>query len=215
MIQYATDRLVEAVIQRLKEKLFIEVEASGRHVHLSREDVDALFGAGYSLTRVRDLSQPGQFVCQERVTITGPKGSIQNVVVLGPERKETQAEISMTDGLVLGIKAPVRSSGDVEHTPGFTLSVNGRSIRKEKGIMVAKRHIHMTPEDAARFGVKDRDTVNIQVYGSRPVIFEDTDVRVSKDFATYVHIDYDEANACGFQKGTCCRILKERGGQDG
>lgn len=215
MIQYATDWIVEAVIQKLKEKLLIEVEASGRHVHLTRQDVETLFGPGYQLTRVKDLSQPGQYACQERVTLTGPKGSIQNVVVLGPERKETQAEISMTDGLALGIKPPVRSSGDVEGTPGFTISANGRSITKEKGIIVAKRHIHMAPEDARRLGVRDKETVSIQVYGSRPLIFEDTDVRVSEDFATYVHIDYDEANACGFQKGTRCRILKERGSQDG
>lgn len=215
MTSQAVDQLVEAVIQELQKKLMIEVEASGRHVHLSREDVENLFGKGYQLTKVRDLSQPGQFVCQERVTLTGPKGSIYNVVILGPERKETQAEISMTDSLALGLKPPIRLSGDIENTPGFTVSVGDKEIRKEKGIIVAKRHIHMTPEDAARFGVADRDIVSIQVYGARPVIFEDTDVRVSKEFATYVHIDYDEANACGFQKGTYCRILKERGRQDG
>lgn len=215
MTSQAVDQLVEAVIQELRKKLMIEVEASGRHVHLSREDVETLFGKGYRLTRVRDLSQPGQYVCQERVTLSGSKGSIKNVVVLGPERKETQAEVSMTDSLALGIRPPVRLSGDIQGTPGFTVSVGERQVTKDQGIIVAKRHIHMTPEDAARLGVKDRENVSIQVYGTRPVIFEDTDVRVSPDFATYVHIDYDEANACGFQKGTWCRILKERGQRDG
>lgn len=200
--------IVEAIVRELKEKMMVEVEASGRHVHLCREDVETLFGKGHQLTRVRDLSQPGQFVCEERVSICGPKGTIHNVVVLGGERKETQAEISMTDSLVLGIKPPVRLSGDIENTPGFTLSYQGRQVVKDKGAIVAKRHMHITPKDAERLHVKDKEALKIKVYGSRPVIFEDTIVRVSEDFETYVHIDYDEANACGFQKGTFCRIIR-------
>ena len=112
------EAVVEAVVRELKDRMMVEVEASGRHVHLCREDVERLFGRGYRLTKVRDLSQPGQYVCKERVSLTGPKGTIHNVVILGPERKETQAEISMTDSLVLGIRPPVRLSGDIAGTPG-------------------------------------------------------------------------------------------------
>lgn len=201
--------IVEAVVNELKEKMMVEVEASGRHVHLSREDVETLFGRGYQLTRVRDLSQPGQFVCEERVSVSGPKGTLHNVVILGPERRETQAEVSVTDSLVLGIKPPVRLSGDIQDTPGFTISRGDRQVVKDKGIIVAKRHMHITPEDARRLNVRDHESLKIKVYGSRPVIFEDTIARVSKDFQTYVHIDYDEANACGFEKGTFCRIVRD------
>lgn len=208
------DGLVEAVISELKKKLFIEVEASGRHIHLSREDVETLFGRGYQLTRLRELSQPGQFVCQERVTLTGPKGSISNVVILGPERKETQVEISMTDGLALGIRPPVRLSGDIKDTPGIRIVAGNRELDKSCGVIVAKRHVHMSTEDAKRMQVKDGEIVDLQVYGTRPLIFQDTVVRVSDDFRTYVHIDYDEANACGFQKGMMARILRERRGTD-
>ena len=190
------EAVVEAVVRELKDRMMVEVEASGRHVHLCREDVERLFGRGYRLTKVRDLSQPGQYVCKERVSLTGPKGTIHNVVILGPERKETQAEISMTDSLVLGIRPPVRLSGDIAGTPGITIT-NGD-----------KRHMHITPEDAARLHVKDKEALKIKVYGSRPVIFEDTIARVSSEFQTYVHIDYDEANACGFEKGTFCRIVR-------
>lgn len=186
----------------------IQVEASGRHVHLCRSDIDALFGPGYQLTKVRDLSQPGQYACRERVSVTGPKGTIHNVVVLGPERKETQVEISFTDGLALGIAPPVRLSGEVSNTPGAILSQNGRQVVLDKGVIVAKRHIHVAKSDAEALGVTDKETVDIQILGSRPVIFQDTVVRISDEFATYAHIDYDEANACGFEKGICCRIVR-------
>lgn len=185
----------------------VEVEASGRHVHLSRRDTEALFGRGYQLTRVRDLSQPGQFVCSERVSVTGPKGTIKNVVVLGPERAETQVEVSFTDGLTLGIKPPVRQSGDIKGSPGAVLSFGDRQISIGQGVIVAKRHMHVAAADAERLQVKDGDIVNIEVLGSRPVVFKDTVARVSDKYATYVHIDYDEANACGFEKGICCKIV--------
>lgn len=202
------DRIVEAVVSELKARLMVEVEASGRHAHLSREDVEKLFGRGYQLTRVRDLSQPGQFVCQERISVSGPKGTLHNVVILGPERGETQVEVSATDALVLGLKPPCRLSGDIDGSPGMTLTYEGRQIAKEKGVIIAKRHMHLSPEDAERLQVKDREVLKIKVFGSRPVIFEDTIARVHKNFRTYVHIDYDEANACGFQKGTFCRIIR-------
>lgn len=138
------NEIVEEVITRVKKEAFIEVEASGRHVHLSREDVDKLFGEGYTLTKLKDLSQPGQYACKERVTITGPKGSIKNVVVLGPCRNETQVEISLTDGSTLGLKAPIKQSGDLEGTLSIKISTQYGEVELDKGLMVAKRHIHMT-----------------------------------------------------------------------
>ena len=138
-----------STVERLVARLTIELEASGRHVHLSRADVETLFGAGYRLNRTKDLSQPGQFACAERVTLEGPRGSLKNVVILGPERPESQVEIWLTP--------PVRLSGDTEGTPGLTLRHGDRVLRLSRGLIVAKRHIHMTPEDAARFGVADLD----------------------------------------------------------
>ena len=199
------ERIANEIVNELKEKLFIPVEASGRHIHLSRADADSLFGEGYQFTKVKDLSQPGQYACKERVTVTGPKGSIHNVIVLGPERKQSQMEVSLTDALALGIKAPVRQSGDTKGSPGITVTNGSRSVTLAEGIIVAKRHIHMTPEDAQKF---NGEIVKVKVSGSRPVIFEDTVVRVSKDFRTYMHIDYDEANACGYNKDSWGIIVK-------
>ena len=199
---------LEALVQAVYARLTIELEASGRHVHLSRAHVEALFGPGYRLNRVRDLSQPGQFVCAERVTLAGPKGELANVVVLGPERKESQVEISLTDAVALGVKPPVRLSGDVQGTPGITLCRGDRRLRLDRGLMVAKRHIHMTPEDARRFGVENGQAVRLKCLTGRPTTFEDVEVRVSPQFATFAHLDYDEANACGFQKGDRGLILQ-------
>lgn len=199
---------VDKIVDELKKKLFIEVEASGRHVHLSKKDLNTLFGEGYQLTKAKDLSQPGQFACNERVTISGPKGAIKNVIILGPERKDTQVEVSLTDALALGIKPPIRLSGDVEDSPGVVIINGDRKVEINQGIIVAKRHIHMLPEDAQRFGVEDGEVVKIKVFGLRPLIFDDVVVRISKNFRTFVHIDYDEANACGFKKGTFALILK-------
>lgn len=187
--------------EQIVRLLTVELEASGRHVHLSRGDVEALFGPGYRLNRVRELSQPGQFVCAERVTVEGPKGALANVVVLGPERPESQVEISLTDAVALGVRPPVRLSGDIADTPGITLRHGDRTVHLPRGLIVAKRHIHMTPEDAGRFGVVDQQSVRLRCLTDRPLVFEDVEVRVSTKFSTAVHIDYDEANACGFQKG--------------
>ncbi|WP_027634025.1 ethanolamine utilization phosphate acetyltransferase EutD [Clostridium hydrogeniformans] len=202
------ENLVKEVVKKVKEEAFIEVEASGRHIHLSRKDIDALFGEGYELTKIKDLSQPGQYACKERVTIIGPKGSISNVVVLGPERKETQVEVSLTDSLALGIKAPVRESGDIEGTPSVIIVVGDKVIKKDKGVIAAKRHIHITPEDAKKFNVSNKEIVKVKILSSRPLIFDDVVIRVSENFRTYMHIDYDEANACGFSKGTLAKIIK-------
>ena len=193
--------ITEAVIGRL----FIELEASGRHVHVTKEQALALFGHG--LTPKRPLSQPGQFLAQERVTVVGPKGEFQNVAVLGPERKEAQVEISLTDGRQLGIEPPVRLSGDVTGSPGAVLKGSRGMVELNQGVIAAKRHIHLTPEDAQRFGVKDKQNVKLKVYTARPCVFEDVSVRIRPDFASFVHLDYDEANGCGFRKGDLGRIL--------
>ena len=197
------ERLADQIVRRLT----VEMEASGRHVHLSRAHVEALFGPGYRLTPVKDLSQPGQFACAERVTLEGPRGILQNVVVLGPERPESQAEISLTDGVALGIMPPVRLSGALEETPGVTLRHGDRAVVLERGLIAAKRHIHMTPVDAARFGVANGQTVRLQTFTDRPVVFEEVEVRISPQFTTMVHLDYDEANACGFKRGDRGLIL--------
>lgn len=201
MEQLELHALVETVVGRL----FVELEASGRHVHVTREQALELFG--HPLTPQRPLSQPGQYLANERVTVVGPKGEFRNVAVLGPERKEGQVEISLTDARTLGIDAPIRLSGDVKDSPGAVLVGERGRVTLDQGVIAAKRHIHLTPEDAARFGVRDKQNVKLQTYTSRPVIFEDVVVRVSPEFASYVHLDYDEANACGFRKGDLGRIL--------
>lgn len=199
------NREITALAEAVMGRLFVELEASGRHVHVTKEQALTLFG--HPLTPKRPLSQPGQFLANERVTVTGPKGELQNVAVLGPERKEAQVEVSLTDARHLGIDAPIRQSGDVNGSPGTVLAGNRGSVALKQGVIAAQRHIHLTPEDAKRFGVTDKQVVKLQTYTDRPCIFEDVVVRVSPDFAAYVHLDYDEANACGFRKGDLGRIL--------
>ena len=196
-----TDALVEAVMGRL----FIPIEASGRHVHLTKELALTLFG--HSLTPKKPLSQPGQFAAQERLTIRGPKGEFQNVAVLGPERKSAQVEISLTDGRTLGITPPIRPSGDTSGTPGITLIGPNGTVNLPEGVVVAQRHIHLSPEEGRRFSVTDGQIVKLQTFTSRPVVFENVQVRIHPDFRGAVHLDYDEANACGFTPGDLGRIL--------
>ena len=196
------DALIDAVLKNI----FIEMEASGRHVHVTKEQAMKLFGHG--LTPDRPLSQPGQWVAKERVTVVGPKGAFHNVAVLGPERKEGQVEISLTDGRVLGLQPPIRPSGNVEGSPGALLRGSCGEVKLERGVIAAQRHIHITPQDAERFGVKDKQIVKLQTYTDRPLIFGDVLVRVSDDFATRVHLDFDEANACGYKTADLGRILQ-------
>ena len=202
-MMYHTD--LEALARVIMGRIFIPLEASGRHVHVTAQQAQALFGHG--LTPKRPLSQPGQYLAQERVTVIGPKGKLENVAVLGPERKEAQVEISLTDGRTLGVTPPIRPSGSVDNSPGCILSGPNGQVGLRQGIIAAQRHIHMTPEDAARMQVQDKQVVKLQVYSTRPLIFEDVLVRVSPDFATFAHLDYDEANACGFRDGDLGRIL--------
>ena len=195
------DALADAVIGRI----FVELEASGRHVHVTKEQAVRLFG--HNLTPKRPLSQPGQYLANERVSLVGPKGEFQNVAVLGPERSAGQVEISLTDARALGIQVPIRLSGDVKNSPGITLVGEKGRVTLAEGVIAAQRHIHLRPEDAERFHVKDKQVVSLQTYTARPVVFRDVVVRVSKDFAPYAHLDYDEANACGFHSGDLGRIF--------
>ncbi len=173
----------------------VMVETSAHHVHVSDADLEALFGKGATLTNKKDLSQPGQFACVEKVEVVGPKGSM-SMSILGPTRKETQVEISLTDARKLGVTAPIRESGDLEGTPGCTLKGPAGEITIEKGVIAAKRHIHMTPEDAAQAGVKDKDIVSVKVdYNGRGLVFGDVVCRVSPSYALAMHVDTDESNA--------------------
>ncbi|MGV3078855.1 ethanolamine utilization phosphate acetyltransferase EutD [Streptococcus sp. 32226D021BW] len=203
--------LIDKIATRVQDELegSFEIEASGRHIHLSQEDLETLFGKDYSLSKAKDLSQPGQFACKERLTILGPKGSFQNVVILGPVRGATQVEVSLTDCLKLGVNAPIRESGQIEDTPGIVLINGSKVVSLDKGLIVAKRHIHMTPEDAAKANVVNKEIVQVKVGGERGLIFDDVVIRVHPKFATFMHIDYDEANACGFKKGMRGRIIKK------
>lgn len=200
-----TNQELHALAEAVAGRIFVELEASGRHVHVTKEQALALFG--HSLTPERPLSQPGQYLAKERVTVIGPRGKFENVAVLGPERKEAQVEVSLTDGRHLGLNPPVRLSGAVAGSPGAILVGDTGKVGLQQGVICAQRHIHLTPEDASRFGVKDKQIVSLQTFTSRPTTFGDVAVRVSPDFASYVHLDYDEANACGFQKGDLGRIL--------
>ena len=199
------DDLVTRVTEALTSRLFVELEASGRHVHLTKEAAFALFGHG--LTEKRPLSQPGQFVCNERVSLVTPKGRFDRVAVLGPERSECQVELSKTDCVSLGIEAPVRQSGNTAGTGGITLENGDRRLTLESGVIVAQRHVHMTPEDAASRGVTDGAVVRLKALTARPVVFGDVVVRVSPKFRTFAHLDYDEANACGFRAGDSGMIV--------
>lgn len=195
----------EKLAQAVMERIFIEMEASGRHVHLTKEQIRTLFG--HDLTEKKPLSQPGQYAAQERVDVIGPKGTLHGVAVLGPARKQAQVEVSLTDARALGLSVPVRQSGDVTGSPGCVLQGPVGQVELAAGVIAAQRHIHLRPEDAKRFGVADKQVVKLQTLTARPVVFEDTIVRVSPDFAPRVHLDYDEANACGFQNGDLGRIL--------
>lgn len=178
------------------------VETSARHIHLTPEHIEILFGAGHTLTNKKDLSQPGQFACEERVTIVGPKKSIERVSILGPARPETQVELSFTDARTLGVEAPVRESGDIKGSAGCKIVGPCGEIDITEGVIIAKRHIHMTPADAEAFGVADKQIVKVAINSEgRKTVYDDVVVRVKDTFALAMHIDTDEANAaCAFGK---------------
>lgn len=193
--------LAEAVLGRI----FVPLEASARHVHLTESQCLQLFGK--PLSPKRPLSQPGQYLAEERIAVIGPKGRFEHVAVLGPARKEAQVELSMTDCRTLGLQAPIRQSGDVKGTPGVILEGPCGRIGLQSGVMIAQRHLHLTPEAAALFRVRDKQIVTLQTYTDRPILFQDVLVRVSPQFANAAHLDFDEANACGMKPGDLGRIL--------
>jgi propanediol utilization protein len=196
---------LEELTNQIMACLFVELEASARHVHVTKEQANILFG--HDLTPKRPLSQPGQFLAQERVTVVGPKGELNHVAVLGPARKEAQVEVSMTDARILGLQPPIRESGKVAGSPGVVLRSEKAELAIKQGVIIAQRHLHLTPEDAQKFAVADRQVVRLQVFTERPLIFQDVLVRVRPDFATRAHLDFDEANACAMQPGDFGRIL--------
>jgi len=175
----------------------VMVETSARHIHVTQEVLETLFGEGATLTNKKNLSQPGQFACVEKVKVVGPKGEF-NMSILGPVRKDTQVELSMSDARKIGIAAPIRESGDVAGTPGCTLVGPKGMIEIAQGVMVAKRHLHLDPETAEKFGIVDKQIVSVKVGANgRNVIFGDVVARVSSNYAPAVHLDTDEANAAG------------------
>lgn len=189
------------------KSFLVSTGISGRHVHLSDDHLKILFGEGSTLTKVKDLSQPGQFASNEFVDVIGPKGKLTNVRVLGPTRKNTQVEISKTDSFKLGVKPPVRDSGAVEGTPGVILRGPKGEIEIDEGVILALRHIHMTPDDAEKLGVEDGQMVQVEVEGPRALTFKEVIIRVRDDFALDFHVDTDEANAAGLNNGDVVRVI--------
>lgn len=191
-----------------EERLGIPVGVSNRHVHLSQEDVNRLFGDGYQLTKVKDLLQPGQCACKETVTICGPNGAIEKVRVLGPTRSKTQVEILVGDCFKLGITTEPRLSGDLQGTPGVTIIGPKGSVQTQEGLIVAQRHIHMTPDDAKHFGVADGQNVSIEVHGTRGGIFKNVAIRANDASRLECHLDIEEANAMNVHSNTKITIIK-------
>lgn len=178
------------------ENLKILVEVSARHIHVTKEHLEILFGAGHKLTHKKDLSQPGQFACEERLQVIGPKGSFPAVSILGPERPATQVEVSMSDARILGITAPVRESGDTTGSAGIKLVGPKGEVELSEGVIIAKRHIHIKPTTADKYNLNDKQTVKVAIKNdARSIIFDDVCVRVRDDFNDAMHIDVDEANA--------------------
>ncbi len=187
---------------------YIPAAASGRHIHLSAADKEKLFGVGYELKKLRPLSQPGQYACEEKVTVAGPKGRIDGIRVLGPVRPDTQAEVSLTDTFKLGIEPTVRMSGNIAGTPGCALIGPKGEVKLDKGVIVAARHLHISDEEAAAFGLKNGDIVRAKKAGERETIFGNILVRAGKEHSLELHIDTDEANAAGIKNGDLLELMK-------
>jgi len=207
--------LVETIVKTVKSEEKAEnanavpVGISNRHIHLTREHVEILFGKGYELTKLKELSQPGQYACKEQLTIVGPSmRAIEGVRVLGPERKQSQVEISRTDSFVLKVKPPVRESGDIKGSAPITIIGPKGVVTLNEGCIIANRHIHMSLEEADRFGVRDGQYVDVALDGERRSLFYDVQIRAHKDFRLEMHIDTDDANAAGVGNGFKARIVK-------
>lgn len=202
------EQIIQAVLKAIPRAGLVEVEVSARHVHLTREHLDLLFGRGYELTPKRPLSQPGQFLSEERVTIIGPKGKKERTAILGPIRPATQIELSKSDCVAMGIDAPVRMSGDVRGSAPIRIVGPCGELDVNEGAIIAKEHVHLTPEAAEIMGVQDGQHVDVEVFTARPVIFRDVILRVSRTASCRMHIDFDEANAALVSGFTLGRILK-------
>lgn len=217
MNQQLIEKIVGEVLGQLEkaEALppndLIPIAVSARHVHLSQNHVEALFGKGYELTVRAELSQPGQFASNETVVIAGPKGSIERVRILGPARSVTQAEISWTDAMKLGVNPPIRESGDIEGSEAITIIGPKGSLFLEQGLIIAQAHIHMSPKDAARFGVQNGEYVTVETGGNRPIAYRQVKIRVSERYRLEMHIDTDEANAGLITKGVFGHLVKLQG----
>lgn len=191
------------------EPLQIMIEGSGRHVHLSQADLEVLFGDGFQLEVRKELSQPGQFATFQKVDVVGPKGTLKGVTVLGPCRKESQVEVSFTDARALGLNPKIRESGMLDGTDGCTLIGPAGEVTLGKGLIVAKRHIHMTPETAEHYHIADKEILQVRVEGERAMVFDEVVARVSASYADAMHIDYDEMNAAGLSGTTYGIVLKK------
>ena len=186
----------------------VKIGLSNKHVHLSQEHLDILFGKGHELTPTKDLVQPGQFASEEKVDIVGPKNTLKGIRVLGPVRPETQVELAMTDARTIGIKAPVRESGHLEGTPGCKLIGPEGEVELDHGVMVAQRHVHLNPQQAIEAGVKDKDIVCLKIDGERGLIFDNVVVRSGDKHEREVHLDTDEGNAAGCGPDAVAEIIK-------
>ncbi len=212
MEQRIIEQIVDEVIKRLHgfgEVPMVPIGISNRHIHVSQDDLEILFGEGYSLTKLKDLKQPGQYAANETVTVIGPKGKFENVRILGPVRPETQLEISLSDGFKLGINPPVRESGEISQTPAFTIAGPKGKVQKSQGVIAALRHIHMPKNYAEHFGFRDKDTVCVEIDGQRKVVYHNVLLRVSDQFELEMHLDMDEANAGGIKNEDKARIIKD------
>lgn len=211
-IQAITEAVIKAVNAQKAEKSAegdIPVGVSNRHIHLTKEDMETLFGAGYELTHLKDLSQPGQYACKETLTIVGPSlRPIENVRVLGPLRKASQVEISRTDSFTLKVKPPVRESGSLAGSAPITIIGPKGIVSLKEGCIIANRHIHMSPEDGAKYGVNDGDYVTVDAVGERRTRFYDVQIRVSDKFRLEMHLDTDDANAAGLNGKSLVKIVK-------
>nr|WP_321456941.1 phosphate propanoyltransferase [uncultured Cohaesibacter sp.] len=192
----------------MSDPALVPVGVSNRHIHLSKEDMEVLFGPGQNLRRMKAMKQPGQFAAEETVTLKGPKGELRRVRVLGPFRKDTQVEISVSDGFSLGIKAPMRMSGDLDNSAGLEVVGPLGSVKLEQGVIVAQRHIHMHPDDAKKACLCNGDIVDVEAQGPRGGILKNVAVRVSEASALEIHIDVEEANALGLKNNDNVRICK-------
>ena len=186
----------------------VKAGLSNKHLHLTQEHVEILFGKGHELTNIKDIVQPGQFAADEKVDIVGPKGTLKGVRVLGPARPATQIEISLTDGFALGVKAPIKNSGDLEGTPGAKIVGPKGEVTIDKGVIVAARHLHMYTTDAEKYGCKDGDIVKIRVEGIRGLVFENVLVRAGEKHALEFHLDMEEGNAALLKNGTELEVIK-------